>query len=121
MSGNPVVAVSGSVTGGAAWFEFVGDGTLRALEGRVVIELEQIGALTIDALVAVGLHDHPLLSGRGVATAARRIDRSAFSIVDQQANERVVESTHDRTAGGGSPVIEGDAVTAHMHDDLGGE
>lgn len=43
------MAVSGSVAGSAAWFEFVGEGSAGALEGRVVVEFEQIGALTIDA------------------------------------------------------------------------
>ena len=116
-----IVSVPSAMARCAAWFELVGDGPERVLEGRVVVEFEEVRVMAVDTLVAVRLHDHSLLSGRGVAASTRGIDRTAFGVVDQQANERAVELAEHGMAGRGRPIIKRDAVTTHVHDDFGGQ
>ena len=63
---------------------------------RVVVELQQLGALTVDALVTVGFHHNALLTRGRVAAPARRIDRSTFGVMDQEPNECPVELSEHR-------------------------
>ena len=58
-----VVAVSGSVAGGAARFELVGDGVVCLVERWVVVEFEQIDGLTINAFMVVVFENDPFLAG----------------------------------------------------------
>ena len=61
--------VTGAVAWGAAGFEFGGDRVFCLVVGRVVVEFEQVGRLTVNALVVVGFHDDPLLPRRRVPAA----------------------------------------------------
>ncbi len=60
--------VAGSVAWGAARLELGGDGVLRLLVRRVVVEFEQVGALAIDTLMVVSLENDTFLACRGVTT-----------------------------------------------------
>jgi len=104
-----------------ARFEFLDNCVSALVIVRAVVEFEEVGTLPIGALVAMRFHHDAFLSGRCVALPTRRIDRSAFGIVEQQANERAVELAEHRVAGRGRAVIEGEAVAAHMHHHLGDE
>ena len=52
------------MTGGAAGFEFGGDGVLCLLVRRVVVEFEQVWALAINTLMVVSLKNDTLLACR---------------------------------------------------------
>lgn len=107
------------MAGGAAGFEFVGEGSQGLVIRRVVIELEQVGALTVHALVPVGFHDHPLLPGRRVATPTRCVHRPTLGIVDQETNERPVELAENGMVGGRGAVVERGTLAAHVDNDFG--
>ena len=57
------------MAGCAAGLQFVGDGALRLVPGRIVIQFEKLGVLAVDALVVVGFEHDPLLARGGVPTA----------------------------------------------------
>ena len=75
--------VSGSVAWCAAWFEFGGDGVACVFIGRVVIELEKIGGLAVDAFVVVGFVHHSFLACGGVTPFVGGVDGFAVDVVQQ--------------------------------------
>jgi len=60
--------VAGSVAWGAAGFKFGHDGVLCLLVRRVVVEFEQVRALTINTLMIMRLENYAFLACRGVTT-----------------------------------------------------
>ena len=62
------VSVSGSMTGGAAGFKFGRDRVPGQFIGRIVVEFEQICGLAIDALMIMGLENHPFLTSGWVTS-----------------------------------------------------
>jgi hypothetical protein len=69
-----------------------------------VVEFEHVEALTVDALVAMGLHGHPLLTSGRVARSTGGVRRSAFGVVDQKANEGLVQLAENGVVSCGSAV-----------------
>ena len=103
----------------AAGFEFGRDGVLCLLVRRVVVEFEQVGALTINTLMIVRLQNNTLLARRGMTTTIGCIDRIALDVVQQQPHKRLVKTlTHSIVRNRGA-VIERRPIPPHMDDDLG--
>ncbi len=109
-----MASVSCPVAGTAAWFEFGGDGVPGLVVGRVVVEFEQISALTVDAFMIVGFENDPFLAGGGVTSTVRRVDRPSLAVVDHHPYERVIESLTDRIVRDRCAVVEGGAIATNM-------
>ena len=109
------------VAGRAAGFEFCRDGVAGDAERRHVIELDEAGFAALDARMTVDLRNDPLLASRGVASPVAGVDRSPRGVVEQQADEGVVQLGGDGVRGDGRAVIEGVAVASNMDDHFGGE
>ena len=62
---------------GAAWLEFCGDGVACLFVGRVVVEFENVGALTVNTFVVMSFKHHTLLTRGGVASTVRCVDWAA--------------------------------------------
>ena len=88
---------------------------------RVVVEFEQVWALAVDAFVVVSLKNDPFLAGCRVAPSVCCVDRLAFHVVQQHADERLVQALTHGTVRNRCAVIERRPVTSHMDDGLSGQ
>lgn len=85
-----------SVTRRAPHLEFVDHGPVCESERWVVVVLEQIGAPTVHASCAVTLVDNAALAPGREPTSMSRVDRLSVDVVDEGADERVVDERGDR-------------------------
>lgn len=107
------------MAGGAAGFELGGDGPVGLKVRRIVVEFEEFGLLTVDALVVVRFEHNSLLASGGMPPAIRRVDWSTRAVVNHHANKGLIEALADCVVGDRRPVVEGRAVAADMDYDLG--
>lgn len=61
----------------AAWLQFGGDGVASLFVGRVVVEFEKVGALTVNTFVVMSFKHHTLLTRGGMAPTVRCVDWAA--------------------------------------------
>ena len=94
---------------------------LRLLVRRVVVELEQVGALAVNTFMIVRFKHDPLLASCGVPPTIRCVDRPTFHVVQQHADEGLVEALAHGIVGDRCAVIERRPVTSQMDDDLSGQ
>ena len=78
-----------------------------------VVVLQQVRATAINTYPVSFFHD-PALSGGWVSLPRRCIDRSAFSIVDQRPNERLLDDLGHGGSGDRGAIVERCAVTTNV-------